>query len=212
MTTKITKKIVGFAVKNKNTETVDGVTETAQFDTMNESIKRPEMLTGSTYKIKTPQSEHALYLTINDIILNEGTEFEQKHPYEIFINSKNMEHFQWVIALTRLASAVFRKGGDICFLVKELKDVFDPKGGHWEKGVFVPSLVAKIGLCIEDHLTKLNMIIKPVLEPHVIAIIEEKTKGSTSTNKLLCPSCGEYGVVVMDGCKTCLSCSWSKCS
>ena len=99
------------------------------------------MLVGSTYKIKTPVSDHAMYVTINDIVLNEGTPHEQRRPFEVFINSKNLDHFQWIVALTRVISAVFRKGGDTTFLVDELKAVFDPKGGYWQPGgKFMPSI------------------------------------------------------------------------
>ena len=102
---------------------------TAKVIRMHEKLERPEVLIGSTYKIKTPISDHAMYVTINDIVLNEGTEYEQRRPFEIFINSKNLDHFQWIVALTRIISAVFRKGGDVTFLVDELKAVFDPRGG-----------------------------------------------------------------------------------
>lgn len=107
---------------------------------MGEALSRPDMLIGNTYKIKTPVTEHALYITINDVIMNEGTPHEHRRPFEIFINSKNMEHFQWIVALTRVMSAVFRKGGDVTFLVEELKSVFEPSGGYFKKGgKFVPS-------------------------------------------------------------------------
>ena len=120
---------------------------------MHEQLERPDQLAGSTYKIKTPLSDHALYVTINDIVLNPGTEHELRRPFEIFINSKNMEHFQWIVALTRIISAVFRKGGDVAFLVEELHSVFDPGGGYLKRGgKHVPSLVAEIGTVIEDHL------------------------------------------------------------
>ena len=120
--------------------------KTAEIIQMHERVERPEMLVGSTYKIKTPLSDHALYVTINDIVLNSGTEHEQRRPFEVFINSKNMEHFQWIVALTRIISAVFRKGGDVTFLVEELRSVFDPKGGYFKKGgKYMPSLVAELG-------------------------------------------------------------------
>jgi hypothetical protein len=102
---------------------------------MTEEVQRPEMLVGSTYKIKTPVSDHAMYVTINDIVLNEGTPYEQRRPFEVFINSKNLDHFQWIVALTRIISAVFRKGGDVTFLVDELKAVFDPRGGYWQSAM-----------------------------------------------------------------------------
>jgi len=107
---------------------------TAKVIRMHERLERPEVLIGSTYKIKTPISDHAMYVTINDIVLNEGTEYEQRRPFEVFINSKNLDHFQWIVALTRIISAVFRKGGDVTFLVDELKAVFDPRGGYWQPG------------------------------------------------------------------------------
>ena len=110
---------------------------------MHEKLERPEMLQGSTYKVKTPVSDHAMYVTINDVILNPGTEHEQRRPFEIFINSKNLDHYQWIVALTRLMSAVFRKGGDVAFMVDELKAVFDPRGGYWQPGgKFMPSIIA----------------------------------------------------------------------
>src|SRR5581483_9147665 len=115
--------------------------DTPPTELMSEALERPEMLVGSTYKIKTPVSDHAMYVTINDIVLNEGSELEQRRPFEIFINSKNLDHFQWIVALTRILSAVFRKGGDLIFLVEELKAVFDPRGGYWKPGgKFMPSI------------------------------------------------------------------------
>ena len=171
-------------------------------------------------------SEHAMYVTVNDIILNEGTEHEVRLPFEVFINSKNMEHFQWVVALTRLISAVFRKGGDATFLVEELKAVFDPKGGYFKKGgVFMPSLVAEIGYAIEDHMKFIGMI-NTDLDEHQKAFIEkkkaelqgaaQKTTEPQETsdyqeNASLCTKCSTKAVVMMDGCMTCLSCGDSKC-
>lgn len=185
---------------------------------MHEKLMRPEVLLGSTYKIKTPLSEHAMYITINDIVLNEGTEHEQRRPFEIFINSKNMENYQWISALTRVISAVFRKGGDVTFLVDELLSVFDPKGGYFKKGgVFMPSLIAEIGAVIKNHMTQIGLI-KSQLDEHQKAFIEkkkqeiaEKTGGTGLENAVICPSCHQKTAVYMGGCLTCTSCSASKC-
>ncbi len=142
---------------------------------MHERVERPEVLVGSTYKIKSPLFEHALYVTINDIVLNPGTRHESRRPFEIFINSKNMDHFQWVVAITRIMSAVFRKGGDVTFLVEELKAVFDPRGGYFKAGgVYMPSIVAEIGAVIEDHLKSIGMILDDNLSPEQQALIAEK--------------------------------------
>ncbi|MDX1589890.1 MAG: NrdJb [Oleiphilaceae bacterium] len=192
---------------------------------MNETIERPEFLLGTTYKIKPPVDEHAMYITINDIILNEGTDHEVRRPYEVFINSKSMEHFQWVIALTRVLSAVFRKGGDVTFLVEELRSVYDPNGGYFKKGgVFMPSLVAEIGSVIEKHLKAIGMIETEEMSELTKRILAEKKAafenqesqapgGDTGypKNATVCGKCHTKAVVMMDGCHTCLSCGDSKC-
>ncbi len=173
MTIKINQKITGYAVQKPEDLAKAQAAEAAaaakaveeEQDTgaevihMHERVERPEMLDGSTYKIKSPLFEHALYVTINDIVLNEGTEHESRRPFEVFINSKNMDHFQWAVALTRIMSAVFRKGGDVTFIVEELKAVFDPRGGYFKSGgVYMPSIVAELGFVVEDHLKKIGML------------------------------------------------------
>ena len=196
--TKIDKKITGYKVKsNEDVQHYPQVT-------MHEKVDRPEVLQGSTYKIKTPQSEHAIYITIDDIVLD-GV----RHPYEVFINSKNMEHFQWIVALTRVISAVFRKGGDITFLVEELKCIFDPKGGYFKKGgVFMPSLVAEIGHVLEKHLLACGIL--KVDEEHA-EFLASKREGIDMDKAVLCPKCNVKALVMLDGCMTCLNCGDSKC-
>ena len=248
MTIEIKNKIVGYEVLNNEadekkkeesqSEPVINETETAEIIQMHEKLERPEMLLGSTYKIKTPQSEHALYITINDVLLNQGTEYEMRRPYEIFINSKNMDHFQWIVALTRIISAVFRKGGDVTFLVDELRSVFDPRGGYFKKGgKYKPSLVAEIGDAIECHMKMIGMIEdngmddcqKQMLDAKrkeyeaIHGISDNKTSGSDTAkeavnevtdfppNSQLCMKCNTKAVISMDGCMTCLSCGDSKC-
>jgi len=193
---------------------------------MHEKLERPEVLIGSTYKIKTPVSDHAMYVTINDIVLNEGTEHEQRRPFEIFINSKNLDHFQWIVALTRIISAVFRKGGDVTFLVEELKAVFDPRGGYWQAGgKFMPSIIAELGYVIEKHLQTIGLLRAPELDEGRRKLIEEKRSEYEARQKQqdafsnahyphgaqLCSKCSTAAVVMMDGCMTCLSCGDSKC-
>src|SRR5256885_7389459 len=149
--------------------------KTAKVIRMHEKLERPEVLIGNTYKIKTPVSDHAMYVTINDIVLNEGTEYEQRRPFEVFINSKNLDHFQWIVALTRIISAVFRKGGDVTFLVDELKAVFDPRGGYWQPGgKFMPSIIAELGYVIEKHLQMIGLLKKVELDVHAQKLIAEK--------------------------------------
>jgi len=190
---------------------------------MDETLQRPEMLRGSTYKIKTPLSDHALYVTINDVVLNPDTEHEHSKPFEVFINSKNMEHFQWVTALTRVISAVFRKGGDVTFLTEELKQVFDPQGGYFKKGGrFMPSLVAEIGEAIESHMKVIGLIQDEELSEGHMSLIAEKRaaavedaanaeNSSFPAGSQLCKKCNVQAMVLMDGCMTCLNCGDSKC-
>ncbi len=164
---KIDKKIVKYRVGKQDDAAKPAKAEAAarveaaraKVIRMHEKLERPEMLVGSTYKIKTPVSDHAMYVTINDIVLNEGTEHEQRRPFEIFINSKNLDHYQWIVALTRIISAVFRKGGDVTFLVDELKAVFDPRGGYWQPGgKFMPSIIAELGYVVEKHLQIIGLL------------------------------------------------------
>lgn len=194
---------------------------------MHEKVVRPEMLVGNTYKIKTPVSEHAFYITINDILLNPGTPYEKRRPFEIFINSKNMDHYQWISGLTLIISAVFRKGGDVAFLANELRSVFDPKGGYFKRGGrYMPSLVAEIGDVIESHLKMIGMIVESGLDEHQQALVDQKRReyeqghahslSDTQHNEfpdgaILCAKCNTKAMVFMDGCMTCLSCGESKC-
>lgn len=204
---KIESRIIGYKVVKDENET-EAIVEVTK-EVMHESIKRPEHLTGSTYKIKTPHSDHAMYITINDMVLNEGTEFESKVPYEIFINSKNMENFQWILATTRLISAIWRKGGDATFLVDELRAVFDPKGGYYKRGgLYMPSIVAEIGLTIETHLLKLGLLEKKIKTVKETTNVDENPYPPGAT---LCDKCLTKALVVLDGCQTCLSCGDSKC-
>ncbi len=234
MSIKIEKKIVSYALASKEEESkaVAAPVETKaaeQILHMHEQVKRPESLVGSTYKIKTPLSEHALYVTINDMVLNEGTSHEVRRPFEMFINSKNMDHYQWIVALTLIISAVFRKGGDVSFLVEELHSVFDPRGGYFKKGgKFCPSLVSEIGDVIETHLKRIGLIEDEGLDEHQKKLIAEKRaqyesklsqsnavepadNGQFPEGAKLCTKCNTKAMIIMDNCLTCLNCGDSKC-
>jgi hypothetical protein len=233
MAIKIAKKIVGYNVvseedKAKAAQVVAAAAEpqkTADVVQLGEPLSRPDKLVGNTYKIKTPATEHALYITINDVVMNEGTPQEHRRPFEIFINSKNMDHFQWIVALTRVMSAVFRKGGDVTFLLEELHSVFDPSGGYFKKGGrYIPSLVAEIGIVLEQHLEEIGMLKKSGPDEHQKKLIEEKRteymeKHATDPvneegfpkGAVLCNKCSTKAAIIMDGCLTCLNCGESKC-
>lgn len=197
MAVKIEKKIKGYSVVTPEDKAKDAAAKAAAASApaphaepadnviqMHERIERPEILIGSTYKIKSPLFEHALYVTINDIVLNAGTEHESRRPFEIFINSKNMDHFQWIVALTRIMSAVFRKGGDVTFLVDEMKAVFDPRGGYFKAGgVYMPSLVAELGAIVEDHLKSIGMIHDPEMSDSQRELIAEKRRAYEERSK-----------------------------
>ena len=196
MAVKIDKKIKGYSVVRPEDKAAPAKADavpraqaeaelaTADVIQMHEKIERPEVLVGSTYKIKSPLVEHAMYVTINDIVLNQGTEHELRRPFEIFVNSKSMEHFQWIVALTRIMSAVFRKGGDVTFLVDEMKAVFDPKGGYFKAGgVYMPSLVAELGAIVEDHMKSIGLIHDPEMSAEQRALIAEKRRAYEERSK-----------------------------
>ena len=212
MSIKIEKKIVSYSVVDKTDEQKDEKKEIpAEVVQIGEPLARPDKITGSTYKVKTPVTEHALYITINDVIMNEGTDQEHRRPFEIFVNSKNMEHFQWIVGLTRVMSAVFRKGGDLTFLIEELESVFDPNGGYYKKGgKYVPSLVAELGQVLEEHLKNIGMLKVTEPEAHQQQLIDDKKAEYLKKNpdKLddsgfpkdaqLCNKCQTKAAIMMD--------------
>ncbi|MEO0670087.1 MAG: adenosylcobalamin-dependent ribonucleoside-diphosphate reductase [Pseudomonadota bacterium] len=171
---------------------------------MAEPLDRPSALEGNTYKVKWPDSEHALYITINDLVIG-----GHRRPFEVFINSKNMEHFAWTVALTRMISAVFRRGGDVSFVVEELKAVFEPRGGAWMQGKYIPSILAAIGGVIEQHMVAIGFIegegmgLKTDPQREVVGLDAPRGKA--------CSSCGSYEMRMIEGCMTCASCGYSKC-
>jgi ribonucleoside-diphosphate reductase alpha chain len=183
---------------------------------MTQPLDRPEALPGSTYKIRWPESEHAIYVTINDII-QDG----RRRPFEVFINSKNMDHFAWTVGLTRMISAVFRRGGDVSFVAEELKAVFDPRGGSWMEGKYVPSLLAAIGNVIERHMINIGFLPDPakdraeldrMVARKVANLADGQGNGDAGGRKLPhCPKCGSPSLIRQEGCDLCTSCGFSKC-
>jgi ribonucleoside-diphosphate reductase alpha chain len=190
---------------SEKTEATPEADQGADVIYLSEPLDRPQALEGNTYKVKWPDSEHAIYITVNDIVLNGA-----RRPFEVFINSKNMEHFAWTVALTRMISAVFRRGGDVSFVVEELKAVFDPRGGAWMQGKYVPSILAAIGGVIERHLVSIGFIdgegqgLKADPEAERMAVGERPRSPA-------CPSCGQFTMRMVEGCMTCSNCGHSKC-
>ena len=172
---------------------------------MTRPLDRPEVLIGQTYKIKWLDSDHAFYITVNDIE-KDG----RRRPFEVFINSKNMEAYAWAVALTRMISAVFRRGGDVSFVVDELKAIFDPRGGQWSQGRYVPSLMAAIGEVIEKHMIDIGFITpnESLLVPEERRAVAVAAEGAPAR---FCPRCSSASFVRMEGCDTCLACGYSRC-
>jgi len=173
---------------------------------MTQPLNRPEALPGRTYKIRWPAADHAIYITINDIV-QDG----RRRPFEIFINSKSMEHYAWTVGLTRMISAVFRRGGDVSFVVEEMKAVFDPRGGAWMGGRYVPSLLAAIGDVIEQHMVDIGFLPPREQNP---ALLEKRAVANLpgeGRRMAQCPKCGEAALIRIENCDQCTSCGYSKC-
>ena len=172
---------------------------------MTQPLERPESLEGRTYKITWPDSDHAIYITVNDV-LQDG----RRRPFEVFINSKNMEHYAWTVALTRMISAVFRRGGDVSFVVEELKAVFDPRGGHWMGGKYVPSLLAAIGEQIERHMIEIGFLSHSGVRSDVTRAAPKAAIMQVPPRQ--CPKCGGADLRHQEGCEVCGACGYSKCA
>jgi hypothetical protein len=235
---KITQRITGWGIK-KDAEVIEERLTREEWEQryprlpevvnkfgIHEKVKRDPILKGETYQINTPKEAHSLYVTINDQIID-----GERFPFEIFVNCKNMQHFQWVTALTKVISAVFRKGGDISFLIEELSNVFDPAGGHFtkgnkhKKGKFMPSLVAELGEVLRLHLEGLkeqqntqiigiplenvvSTVLDVIVEETLVNNRDEKIKKPTGS---LCPECYTLSMVMQEGCLCCKECGYSKC-
>lgn len=202
----VTGSVLEVSEQKVETAAEDEVIETTgEVVYMSKPLERDEKLDGATYKLKWPESEHAIYITLNDAVIG-----GRRRPFEVFINSKNMEHYAWTVALTRMVSAVFRRGGDVSFVVEELKAVFDPRGGAWMQGRYVPSILAAIGGVIERHMIEIGFIegeglgLKSDPKAQVIAV-GERPRGPA------CPSCGSFSMQMAEGCMTCTACGHSKC-
>jgi ribonucleoside-diphosphate reductase alpha chain len=170
---------------------------------MTKPLDRPDVLLGQTYKIKWLDADHAFYITINDVE-KDG----RRRPFEVFINSKNMEAYAWTLALTRMISAVFRRGGDVSFVVDELKAVFDPRGGQWMEGHYVPSLLAAIGDVVERHMIAIGFIASRGDTEDQRRAVAVAAEGAPAKR---CPRCSSPSFVRLEGCDSCLSCGYSKC-
>ena len=197
----VTGSVLSVSSESENTPEIDMGADVVY---INEPLSRPEALEGQTYKVKWPDSAHAIYITVNDLLLN-----GHRRPFEVFINSKNMEHFAWTVALTRMISAVFRRGGDVSFVVEELKAVFDPRGGAWVDGKYIPSILAAIGGVIEHHMINTGFIAGEgmglKIDPQAEVVNLTQSRGAS------CSSCGQFDLRMIEGCMTCGSCGYSKC-
>ncbi|WOF75440.1 adenosylcobalamin-dependent ribonucleoside-diphosphate reductase [Parvibaculaceae bacterium PLY_AMNH_Bact1] len=172
---------------------------------MSSPLERDSVLPGFTYKLQWPESDHAMYITLNDILQD-----NRRRPFEIFINSKNMEHYAWTVALTRMISAVFRRGGDVTFVVEELKAVFDPRGGAWVDGRYVPSLLAAIGEVIEQHMIDTGFIAKNEGRP-ISEALQKVAGDADGPKRASCPRCGDRSLIRQEGCDNCTECGYSRC-
>ncbi len=224
MTRKIESKIVSYHLKSNDSSYEQPQIEPPAcfLDSITEDMPRPEKLLGTTYKLKTPEHicEHALYITINDLILNQDTEHERRRPFEIFINCKSPEHLQWINTLTRLISAVFRKGGEITFLVEELHTAFDPKGGYWSEGKYIPSLTAEIGNILEAHFIEIGLLKPKTLDENQLAFLAKKQVETNSkiawledenispfpVSASMCRHCQNKAVIIKESSQICLHC------
>ncbi|MBC7285922.1 ribonucleoside-diphosphate reductase, adenosylcobalamin-dependent, partial [Hoeflea sp.] len=199
----VTGSVLSVSEKEDKTPEAD---KGAEVIYLSEPLDRPQSLEGATYKLKWPDSEHAIYITINDIIQS-----GHRRPFEVFINSKNMEHFAWTVALTRMISAVFRRGGDVSFVVEEMKAVFDPRGGAWMQGRYIPSILAAIGGVIERHMIAIGFLAGEGLGLKTDPKAQVMAVGETPRGPA-CPACGQFGMQMIEGCMTCPSCGHSKCA
>lgn len=203
---KITSKIVGWKVKDQEHNDEEGNKYIVQTP---ETLERPRVVEGRTYKISPAVTDSAMYITINDIILEDGT----RRPLELFINTKHVAHQQWITALTRMVSAIFRKPGPYLFVVDELQQIFDPQGGYFAGSKMMPSVVAHVAEVLKEHFEWIGALEKEELSAVQLQVIAEKKEEAAKqgVKAQLCTKCGEEAMLFLDGCMTCTACGDSKC-
>ncbi|HEY0817228.1 MAG TPA: hypothetical protein VGD46_00520 [Rhizobacter sp.] len=208
---KIDQKIKGYSVvlPDSKPAAVPTKAEVERIVVEAPPYERPDVVTGTTYKIRPPVLGHAMYITINDIVTEDG----KFRPIEMFINTKHVEHFQWIAALTRVISALLRKPGDYLFVIDELLQVYDPQGGYWSEGKMMPSVVAEIGTVFKKHCQRIGALEAPALNATQMAVIADKQAQAEAegVEYQRCGKCGEQAALMMGGCLTCTSCGDSKC-
>lgn len=203
---KITQKIVGWSVNEKKAQDEQGNQYIVQ---QPETLERPRVVEGRTYKINPAVTDSAMYITINDTIMEDGT----RRPLEMFINTKHVAHQQWITALTRMISAIFRKPGSYQFVVEELKQIFDPQGGYFAGGKMMPSVVAHVAEVLQEHFENIGAMEKPQLTAVQMEVIAEKHAAAVEKGieMQVCPKCHAEAMIMMDNCLTCTACGESKC-
>jgi hypothetical protein len=235
----ISKKITCVSVVNKENNTANTAEKETQPIERIQETKRPKQLDSRTYKIKASTGyDHAYYISISNVVLNEGTQLKEVRPYEIFINTKDKINVQWVHALTFMMSAIFRKGGEYMFLLDELREVSSPNAGwfgqHTRGGNprYIESMVSAIADTIAYHVEQtcgvgvkeieLSSEAKDIIEEKKTEYLKKHTLSELSTdrddddagmpNAQDCPKCKVRNAVIkLDGCLTCVSCGDSKC-
>jgi len=198
---KITQKIVDWSVRS-----LDGDKAAIPMHEV-ASLERPRIVEGRTYKISPAVTDCAMYITINNITLPGG----EVRPFEIFISSKHVPHQQWITALTRMVSAIFRKPGPYLFVAEELEQIFDPQGGYFAEQRMMPSVVAHVAAVLKEHFIHIGALEATELSEEAQVVIAEKEEKAADIGKLQCMQCYQISVVVLDGCKTCLECGESEC-
>ena len=106
-------------------------------------------------------------------------------------------------------------------MVEELKAVFDPRGGSWVDGKYVPSLLAAIGDVIERHMIAIGFLDQPkdptrhdIAKPARLAVGGDAAAGEQTGGRSpfrQCPKCGTPALLRQEGCNTCTNCDYSKC-
>ena len=104
-------------------------------------------LPSTTYKFRVP--EKAMYFTI----VGEGK------PIWLFVNSKEMDSYQWVTALMESYSRQIKACVEVSDIVEAMKTTFAPGGKYFipdGTGREVHSIVHHLGLILEEHVMKID--------------------------------------------------------
>ena len=211
---KIDKKIVGYSVKQQGQESDKATFDAQSKDEITVPAHVPvqvqsdetEIMNSFSWSIKRNAEKVNNGKMIHDFdkvyitLVFDGN----NNPVQVFFNSKDFsinEH----LSMGAISLSHAFKNGTYLELLESMIDIVGE--GFFHRKKYRASLISAICSDILYYLGRINARPTDITEQEAAP----KKQGAEPKKGEKCQRCGEYAVVVLDGCKTCLDCGDSKC-